>query len=241
VSGIAQPLYVRPTENIMARKSEAALRKFKGHEPTWMVAGFDVSMSSISGAAMMYDGLLDKIRGPALVERRWEKDVHYFDRLNIASRAEILIHDLMSGLRGAVIDLDQLFIAVEEPWPFGIVKKAESGWLKQQAQIQGVFIGGLIRYGWKNVYEVNAQSWKKVVADELGVKVGVSKEFKWVVKQWAIDTYGVEEFPDLIKHNTRGLIPRPEKSKAKAVQPADVYDALGLMTWMERAYLEGQE
>jgi hypothetical protein len=234
-------ILVRPTEGIVARKFKAEASSYKGREPTWMVVGFDISMSSISGAAMMFDGLLDKIKGPAVVNERWSREIHYFDRLKVAAKAENFIYDLMSGLKGAVVEWDQVFIAVEEPWPMGIVKKAESGWLKQQAQIQGTFIGGLIRAGFTNVYEVNAQSWKKVVADELGVKVGVSKDFKWVVKKWAIETYGLEDLPDLIKNDKLGLIPKPEKSRAKPIQPEDVYDAMGLCAWMERQYLEGRD
>ena len=188
----------------------------------------------------MYDGLLDKIKGPATVNERWSRDTHYFDRLKSAARPEIFIHSLMSGLKGAVVETDQIYIAVEEPWPMGIVKKAESGWLKQQAQIQGTFIGGLVRYGFANIYEVNAQSWKKVVADELGVKVGLSKDFKWTVKKWAIDTYGLEDMPDLIESKL-GLTPKPKTSRAKPKQPEDIYDAMGLCAWMEKIYLEGVE
>jgi hypothetical protein len=238
---IPTDILVRPTEGIMARKFKAEEASYKGREPTWMVVGFDISMVSISGAAMMYDGLLDKIRGPAVVNERWDRNVHYFDRLRVASRPENFVHSLMSGLHGAVVDLDQTFIAVEEPWPLGIVRKAESGWLKQQAQIQGTFIGGLVRYGFDNIYEVNSQSWKKVVADELGVKVQPSKEFKWTVKQWAIDTYGLEDLPDLINNTKLGMIPKPATSRAKPVQPEDVYDAMGLCAWMEKTYLEGRE
>jgi hypothetical protein len=237
----SRDILVRPTEKIMARKFKAEASSYKNREPSWMVAGFDISMSSVSGAAMMYDGLLGKVRGPAVVNERWDREVHYFDRLRSAARAENFIHSLMSGLHGALVELDQVFIAVEEPWPMGIVKNAKSGWLKQQAQIQGTFIGGLVRYGFENIYEVNAQSWKKTVADELGVKVGQSKEFKWVVKKWAIDTYGLEDMPDLINHGKLGLIPKPVTSRAKPIQPEDIYDAMGLCAWMEATFLAGRE
>ena len=131
------------------------------------------------------------------------------------------------------VEADNMWVGVEEPWPAGIVRRAESGWLRQQAQIQGAFLGGLRRWKYEHIFEVNAQSWRKAVADDLGVKV--NREFtKWTVKDWALSAFtGVPDLPDLIKHDKRGLISKPDTSKAKPVQSNDIYDALGIMAWMQ--------
>lgn len=229
-----------PPEGIVARKSAAKHRRFKGAKPTWVVVGVDISLTSMSGAMMMYDGLLDRMRGPSVHAVRWERDVDFFSRMDQAARSANFILDLMSGIGGVIAHPDQMFIGVEEPWPAGIVKRAESGWLRQQAQIQGAFISGLVRFGYRNVYEVNAQSWRALVAHELGMKV--NREFdKWTVKEWAIDAYSLPDLPDLIDNRKRGLIPKPPTSKAKPRQPDDIYDACGIMAWMEREYLEAHE
>lgn len=199
---------------------------------SWAVAGIDISMATISGAMLIYDSVLDKMRGPGVFSVRWEKPVHFLDRLGQASRAHDFMLDLMHAAAPITLPTQNVWIGVEEPWPAGIVKRAESMWLRQQAQIQGAFMGGLARYGFTHVYEVNAQNWRKRVADDLGVKV--NRDFtKFIVKEWAMDAYGIEDRPDLIRHNTRGLIAKPDTSKAKPVQPDDIYDACGLLAWMD--------
>jgi hypothetical protein len=215
-----------------SKKKATGARK----NPAWGVIGVDLSMTSISGAMILHDEMLGKVKGPSLHCVRWTRDVHWFERMAAVSRAENFIHDLMSGIPGCVVELDRLFIGVEEPWPLGMVKRMESGWLKQQSQIHGAFMGGLLRYGYRNIFEVNNMAWKSPVARDLGVKI--TKDFKWRVPAWAIEAYGVPEYPDLIE-SSKGLVPRPEESRAKAKQPDDRYDALGIMNWMENEILSG--
>lgn len=217
-------------EPIVARKTQADLKKTFEKRPSWLCIGFDVSYSCIAGAAVMYDGLLDRMRGPSTVTQRWTSGEHYFERCAVAARAENLVLDLMSGTGAVILNIDDVFIAIEEPWPMGMAKKMKSDWLKQQAQFQGVLLGSLLRHGYRNIYEVNNITWKKPIADEMGISLR-SPKFKWVVKEWAIGAYGVEDLPDLI-NSSHGKIPKPEKSRAKPVQPDDIYDALGVMEYM---------
>lgn len=214
----------------MARKFKRPLAKpsERPSERSWGVVGVDVSLTSISGAMLCYDAILDKMRGPGLFSIRWERPVHFFDRLAQAAKAYDFMLDLMAKCGPMTIPQTNIWIGVEEPWPAGIVRKAESGWLRQQAQVQGAFIGGLVRHGYTRVYEVNAQSWKNPVRAELDK----GKIDKWDVKTWAMEAYDVPDLVDLIDHSTRGLIPRPDNSKAKARQPDDCYDALGILAWM---------
>src|SRR5512146_3156056 len=84
----------------------------------WIVAGFDTSMSSITGAAIAYDGILKQFKGPVFTVVRWSKEDHYFDRIKAAAKA----HDFMLDLQAQLllsIPLDKIFIAQEEPWPMG--------------------------------------------------------------------------------------------------------------------------
>jgi hypothetical protein len=228
---LADGALLQPPEGIMARKSAAKKKKLYKAKPTWVCVGIDMSLSSIAGCAFMSDGILDKMRGPAIYSNRWERGTHYFDRMKYASKPEIFLRSLVSGLRGAVAECDQIFIAIEEPWPMGYAKQGNSAWLKQQAQLQGAFVGGLLRYGYTNIYEINSESWKKLVAADIGFKGRRTKEFKWNVKEWAIHDWGLPELPDLIQSKD-GLKPKPVTSRAKPAQPEDVYDACGCMNWM---------
>lgn len=197
--------------------------------PTYCVIGIDTSMSSIAGAAVLFDGLLDKMNGPALHSVRWNNGEHYFQRMEEAAKAQNFIHSLMSEL-GFCQNIEDVYIAIEEPWPMGMVKRMQSAYIKQQAQMHGAFLGGLLRYGYQNIFEVNSQRWKSTVASEMDMKL--NKEFnKWSVKQWAMDSWGAPDLPDLIQ-GKNGKMPRPESSRAKAIQPDDRYDALGILSWM---------
>jgi hypothetical protein len=186
-------------------------------------------MTSISIACEAYDSVLDKLLGPVTKSVRWERNVHYYERMAVASKAHNLILDAVSGTGVVQMAADKVFIAIEEPWPMGIVKRAKSGWLKQQAQIQGAVLGSLLRYGWQNIYEVNNQAWKNIVRMDLEM----GKVDKFDVKAWALALYpNLPDLPDLIE-SSKGLIPRPANSKAKAKQPDDIYDAVAIMSWLE--------
>jgi len=218
----------------------------------WVVCGFDVSMSCIAGAAIAYDAIMRKFKGPVFVEKRWTKEDHYFMRLKHVAQANEIMFDLTGELH-MFPALEKIFIAVEEPWPFGLAGKGDSGWLKQQAEISGAFLGGLVRYGYENVSQMNTIRWRTVVANDLGITTHYSKwkdpklcavynctpkdVGKFRTKQWAVNSgYAfqgafaeeVPNWPDIITSQKLGNIPRPENSKARAIQPDDRYDALAI-------------
>jgi hypothetical protein len=225
----------------------------------WMIVGFDTSMTSLAGAAIGWDATLKKFKGPVFVERRWTKDDHYFVRLNTAARSHDLVLELQHQL-GLELNLEESWIAQEEPWPVGMVGRNThiSGYLKQQAEISGAFLGGLVRYGWQNVSQINSMKWRTMIAQDLGITTHHTKwkdpelalkynckpadTGKFRAKQWALDHGGFKAFtlgifpneipdwPDLIQRPS-GLGPRPDDSHAKAVQPDDRYDALAVMWW----------
>lgn len=199
---------------------------------SWLAAGFDISMSSVAGAAFGYDATLNEYKGPEFTIERWGRNTHYFDRISSCSRAENFIHDLQSEM-GMTVKAEDIYIAIEEPWPMGMVGKQQSNSLKQQAEISGAFLAGLLRYGYKNIFQIHNTHWRQIVAADLGITIHYSKWDKWKPKEWAL-AMEIEDWPDLINHSTKGKIPRPEGSKAKAVQPDDRYDAFAIATWMRR-------
>ena len=202
-----------------------------------MICGFDTSMRSIAGAAIGYDGILRKKLGPEFVMLRWNKEDHYFDRLLEAAKSFELVLDLQAALSPLIVDNHKVYIAQEEPWPFGMVGKSQSIALKQQAEISGAFLGSLVRYGYNNIYQINNTKWRQIVAEDLGISIHYSKwnvdgKGKWRSKEWSLKNFEVPDWPDLIETKKEGLIPRPENSKARAKQPDDRYDALAIMEWM---------
>lgn len=188
--------------------------------------GFDLSLSSLAGCAKMYDPVLKELRGPVWLIDRWKKDVPFNDRLLTVSRAHIFVIELLSLLGGIVKEADDIHIAVEQP-PLRIMNANR---LAQQSMMFGSFVGGLLRYGYKNVFPANIMQWQEIVANDLGIKV--NKDFdKWTVKNWAIEVYGMEKWPDLIRNNKLGLIPKPQGSVAMPEQPDDRFDATGIMEY----------
>lgn len=237
------------------QKSPPVKRVVKKRKPrarfsnSWAALGFDVSMSSIAGSVFAYDHTLRKFKGPYDTILRWEKSTNYYDRIEQAARGHDLVFNLLVQLNYS-IPMSRVAIAIEEPWSFGHAGKQESGWLKQQAQISGAFMGALLRYGWVNLYEINNSQWRKIVADDLGItthwtKWGKGPIGKLRAREWAEAKWPeLEKYPDLISSNKLGLIPRPETSKAKAVQCDDRYDARAMALWMKNewsAYLAGQD
>jgi hypothetical protein len=134
----------------------------------WMVAGFDTSMSSLAGAAIGWDATLNKFKGPVFTITRWTKEDHYFDRLSQASKASDLVLDLQAAM-GISLKVDEVFIAQEEPFPphGKFMAGRASGALKQQAEISGAFLGGILRYGFREIWQVHNTTWRKMVADML--------------------------------------------------------------------------
>jgi hypothetical protein len=241
------PVKNRP-KPIARKKVEKATRR-----QTWVAAGFDVSMSSMAGAAVGYDKTLKKLLGPVFTIKRWEKNYHYFDRIKDAAKSYELVLDLITQLKMAP-ESDEIFIAQEEPWPPGIFRGGQSAQLKQQAEISGAFLGGLLRYGYPQLWQIAANDWRQIVARDLEITIHHSKwrdpelaaEYnckpadsgKFRSKQWATNGLGYDRaedvpwWPDIITSSKLGKIPRPDGSRAKAVQADDRYDALAIMQWM---------
>lgn len=260
----------QPKSSARAKGKKRKLMEAKPRELRkrgWMVAGFDTSMSSIAGAAIGYDATLKKLVGPEFLYLRWEKGDEYFDRLREAAQGNDLIHQLQHAL-GLVINTDEIWVAQEEPVPMKLFGKGVSAFVKQQSEISGAFLGGLLRYGYSNIAQINSQKWRSMVAEGITESTGelvtthhskwrsgkLAQDFnckpadsgKFRTKQWALDVMApyfgqqwqteIPDWPDIIESND-GKKPRPEGSKAKAVQPDDRYDALAVM-WFHYLELE---
>jgi hypothetical protein len=217
--------------------------------------GVDLSPSSIALAAYNYDVKLHKIYGPGFHIHRWRTEDHYFDRLRDCAKGFAFVNHVLNEVKFFGADVD-VWVAAEEPWPFGAVGKFQSNSLKQQAEISGAFLGGLLRYGIRNLFQIPANSWRKLVADDLGITIHHSKwkdpelcdvfnclpkdTGKFRAKQWALKkNFGetVPDWPDIIESSKLGKIPRPQDSKARAVQCDDRYDALAICEWMRGEWL----
>jgi hypothetical protein len=235
---------------VMARKTAQDLKPKQLSLPTtklpareivkgsWACIGVDTSMTACSVVAMGWDSVLKRTVGPSHGEIRWMPEDDYFKRLGEAAKGHELLLDC---LRDMYVDLSRVFIAIEEPFPMGMLNKlgkGQSGWVKQQCEVAGAFKGSLVRYGFQNIYEINNSQWAKTLRDE-GVPLlppnRKDEMRKWKVKEWAIRAFGLPELPDLVKSKSGGKIPRPTEgygANAKAVQPNDIYDAAAVCAWM---------
>jgi len=217
----------------------------------WMVVGFDTSMSCLAGAAIGYDRVLRKHKGPVFTIERWQKEMDYLERLRQSAYSFNLVLDLKHKLGLTTVDSPSIFIGQEEPWPLGLAGGSTSSYLKQQAEISGAFMAGVLRFGYTNFVQMNSMRWRKLIADDLGITTHHSKwrdpelvkmfncspsdTGKFRTKQWALGyapfserfKEPVPDLPDIIERK-EGKMPRPEGSVAKAVQPADEYDALAV-------------
>lgn len=184
-----------------------------------------------------------------------EREDQYLDRLGEAAKGHDLIHALQNQL-GLLLNADEIYIAQEEPVPMGMFNKGVSAFLKQQCEVSGAFLGGLMRYGYQNIFQINSTQWRQMIAADLGITIHHSKwkspklaaqyncrpsdSGKFRSKEWALAlnhgligwqfpyTNEIPDWPDIIESSKEGKIPRPEGSKAKAVQPSDQYDALAI-------------
>lgn len=249
---------IKPVKKSVGKKARSEIAKPKNYG--WMLAGFDLSYSSIAAAAISYDAILHKHKGPVFYMQRWSKEDEFFDRLKFVAKAQDIIFTLMGELKLGNMPLDKIYIAQEEPFPVTgkFVQSGNSNRLKQQAEMSGAFLGGLLRYGYENISQMHNQTWRGVVAKDLGTTTYYKKwkdpalcaiynckpndTGKFRSKQWALgEQYSpfnvskIPDWPDIIESSKLGKIPRPEGSVAKAVQPDDRYDALAIMRaeWLE--------
>lgn len=139
----------------------------------WMVAGFDLSLSSIAGAAIAYDARTKRFKGPAFVAEFWTPEDDYFDRLLRCGTGHDFILDLMAELK-VVLPYKDVVIAVEEPFPShgGFTKRGISTTLKQQAELSGAFLSSLIRWKFPNVMQISNQEWRSHIAHEISEETG---------------------------------------------------------------------
>lgn len=216
----------------------------------WVCIGADVSMSSISlaGLARTRDG---KLRHGA-ISKRWLKNTDYFIRLKEAAAAQEFTFDLFAEMK-VMAELNEIAFAVEEAVSIGFLQRAESAWVKQQLQISGAFLGGLLKWGYSDIYEIQANQWRALVAHDLGITTHTSKwnnteylalppEFhaapknvgKYRAQQWVQVFHSKWDghWPDIV--NTKdGQVPRGN-SKAQGVQSDDRYEALAMAEWLRR-------
>ena len=213
---------------------------------SWAALGADTSMSSISLVGIGYDGILDKMIGPHHATIRWGIEDHYMHRLRDAHNAHRLVLDVLPGFWQ--IDLDRIWIAVEEPFHYGAPQRQIGSYIKQQAEIGGAFKGGLVNYGYPHIEEINNSQWhatlrrdgveftKAPKGSSSGERARIALANKFKVKEWAMRAFLLPDYPDLVIGPDGNKIPRPATGKganAKAVQPEDVYDAAAVCAWMQ--------
>lgn len=230
----------------MARKNPNLLKSAaKKAKKSWTAVGMDMSMTSIAATAISFDATLNKMTDVAWGEIRWTPEDDYFKRLGAAAKCHDLLLDVLSSLWS--YDYSRVCIAVEEPIPLGMVNRKgpnqmRGDYIKQQCEIAGAAKGGLVRFGFPNIYEINNATWKATLRRE-GVEIRKMPEGKFDVKEWAISALGLPDLPDLVKGKNGGKIPRPESgfgANAKPVQPSDVYDAAAVMAWMQDEIISGR-
>jgi len=231
------------------RNPATALRDRHVNSRAWL--GIDLSLNALAIAGLGYDSVLKKNVGPCFRSVQWHKDDDYFSRLYQLSLIQNEIMPLLYEMN-MFLNLDKIYIAQEEPWPLGLASRGvgQSQTLKQQAEMSGALLAGLLRYGYRNIYQIHSAWWKKLVADDLGITTHHSKwgkgiEGKMRCKEWALNPgyafLGLFEnevpvWPDLIADSKNGgRKPQPANSRAKPLQPDDRYQALPMATWM---YLE---
>jgi hypothetical protein len=211
-------------------------------DKSWVAVGMDMSLTSIAVATIGYDAVLDKMSDVRWGEIRWTPDDDYFKRLGQATKSHELVIDTMPHLWS--VPFERICICVEEPFPLGMVsRKAFTGsWIKQQSEVAGAAKGGLVRFGFPNIYEINNAQWKATLRRE-GITIRKMPDGKWDVKDWAIQALGIPDLPDLVKGKTGAKISRPDAgfgANAKAIQPSDVYDAAACLAWMQDEILSGR-
>jgi hypothetical protein len=212
----------------MLRSSQGVLRH------SWLAVGIDTSMTALSACGVGYDAVMREMTDVAWSEVRWHPNTNYFARLADASCVDLVL-DVMRKLW--VIDVSRVFIAIEEPFPFGMLKRMDSGFVKQQCEVAGALKGAIAKWGFKNMDEINNSQWKAAIRKAGCKRIRAMPEGKWDIKEWAIKRYGLPDFPDLVRSKSGAKISRPETgygANAKAIQPSDIYDAAACMEWMRQ-------
>ena len=213
---------------------------------SYAVVGIDSSLTSIAAVAWGYDAKIGKHKVEH-GEIRWMPEVDYFARMRDAAKAHELVLDLLHKMW--TVDLENVYIAMEEAVHYGAIQRGIAAFAKQQMEVAGALKGSLARYGFPNMEEVNNSSWHKTLRQE-GIQFaaiprgtrGVERERiklenKYLVKEFAIEFYGLPDLPDLVASKSGAKIPRPESgfgAKAKAVQPNDIFDAAAVLHYHRR-------
>lgn len=191
--------------------------------------GFDVSMSVIAASAIAEVG--GRIIGPVWKDYRFiEED--YFDRLYACSKGYLLVENLLDQMKIKEYEYDEIFIGIEEAVPFGMIKTINSSSIKQQFQCQACVLGSLLNFGYENVMEINVSHWRKMIANDLGIKMNKEEFNKFTVVGWAKEKYpGIPDWPDVIQGKV-GKKLKPPESIAKPIQPNDLYDSTAIMQYV---------
>jgi hypothetical protein len=191
-----------------------------------MALGFDLSPASLSGCARAWDAPMSKLTEPAWFRLPWEKGTPHIDKLRYLAQAQDAVHYLTNEL-GIIVELPYIYIGLEDLPP----RMMQAKRYREQAELIGAFLGGLLRWGYPNVSLISTSTWRKLVADDL--EQPFKDLDKWHVKNWAKEVYDAPNWKDLIYNQKLGLIPKPKKSKAMPQQPDDRYDSTAIMavTW----------
>src|SRR5262252_6184885 len=140
----------RPVAKAKAKK-RAISRNAHLKSRAWL--GIDLSLHALAIAALGYDDVLKRHTGPVFRIVQWHRDDDYFKRLHQLALVQNEISHTLYDMK-LFLDLDQIYIAQEEPWPLGLVGKGHSQTLKQQAEMSGALLAGLLRYGYRNIYQI---------------------------------------------------------------------------------------
>lgn len=213
--------------------------------PSWVACGFDISMTVVAGACLAFDSKLDRMLGPSFVEKRWTKDTHLYDRIKDAAYGHELVMELIHGAQAFPKDVDQVFIGIEQAVPFGMLSgrgKFTAAYAAQALEIHGSFKGALLRWGYKNVVDVNNATWQSLCCRETSTPF--KERNKFVSKKWALQAFGnaVPDWPDIVE-TANGAAPRPAEgkgAKAAALWADDRYDGLAVCAVIQESIEAGE-
>lgn len=166
----------------------------------WATLGFDISESSVAGAAMAYDAITKQMKGPSFILHQFGKDDHYFNRLRRVAMAHELVMDLLVELN-VFLEMGDIYIAQEEPFPAhsSFTSRGHSKSLKQDAEMSGAFLGGLVRWGYQNIFQIGNHEWRQLVAREI-TDAGIDKEVTIHHSKWRSEKLA-REFHCKIEHS----------------------------------------
>jgi hypothetical protein len=149
----------------------------------WVAVGFDISLSSVAGAAFAWDAVTKRMKGPAFSMWRFSPEEDYFERLLLCVNSPNIVGELQAELN-VILPVKDVVIAVEEPFPAHgeFVQRGNTQTLKQQAEMSGAFLAGLYKWGYTNIMQISNQGWRSVIAREISYETG--EDVTTYTKKW---------------------------------------------------------